>query len=193
MDYSDLEALEPEYYNSLRQILELPMEALGLELTFSAETLSFGRHVVIDLIPGGRSVPVTDENKFEYVQLIAQHRMTTGIRSQIDAFLNGFYDLVPPELISIFSPTELELLICGLPDVDVEELQMYTEYHQYRSSDPCIEWFWETLKSFNREERALFLLFVTGTSKVVYSIVDPTPIICLTSTSGSLGSTRWLL
>ena len=85
---------------------------------------------------------------------------------QIEAFLDGFYQLVPPELISIFSPTELELLICGLPDVDVDELCANTEYHQYRSTDAMIVWFWEVLRGFNREERALFLQFVTGTSKV---------------------------
>jgi E3 ubiquitin-protein ligase HUWE1 len=166
VDYSDLEALEPDYYNSLKQILELPMDALGLELAFSAETLTFGKHEIIDLIPGGRNIPVTEENKMDYVQLVAQHRMTTGIRSQIEAFLRGFYELVPPELISIFSPTELELLISGLPEVDIGELRMSTDYHQYRVTDDCITWFWEVLKEFNREEKALFLLFVTGTSKV---------------------------
>lgn len=166
VDYSDLEALEPDYYKSLKQILNIPIESLGLDLTFSADMQKFGKQEVIDLVPNGRSIPVTDDNKFEYVQLTAQHRMTTGIRSQIDAFLNGFYELVPPELITIFSPTELELLICGLPDVDIEELKQYTEYSQFRITDSNIIWFWEVLKTFNREERALFLLFVTGTSKV---------------------------
>ena len=172
VDYNDLEALEPEYYNSLKAILEVPIEALGLELTFSAETQTFGKVEIIDLVSNGRNIPVTDENKFDYVQLVAQHRMTTGIKSQIDAFLRGFYELVPAELISIFSPTELELLICGLPDVDIDELRINTEYHQYRATDTCIQWFWEVLKGFSREDRALFLLFVTGTSKVRYANVN---------------------
>jgi HECT-domain (ubiquitin-transferase) len=59
-------------------------------------------------------------------------RPTYSQLPQIEAFLAGFYEQVPPELISIFSPTELELLICGLPDVDVDELYANTEYHQYR-------------------------------------------------------------
>lgn len=120
----------------------------------------------MDLIPNGRNIPVTDENKADYIRLIAHHRMTSAIRSQIDSFLNGFYDLVPPELISIFSPAELELLICGLPDVNIDELQANTEYHQYKATDDVIVWFWEELRSYNREERASFLQFVTGTSKV---------------------------
>ena len=47
VDYSDIEGLEPEYYKSLKQILEFPLEDLGLELTFSAESQTFGKHQVI--------------------------------------------------------------------------------------------------------------------------------------------------
>jgi E3 ubiquitin-protein ligase HUWE1 len=47
--------------------------------------------------------------------------MTSAIRQQIDAFLSGFYDIVPPQIVAVFSPAELELLICGLPDVRVED------------------------------------------------------------------------
>ena len=121
---------------------------------------------VVDLIQNGRNIAVTDDNKTDYIRLIAHHRMTSGIRSQIDSFLLGFYDLVPAVLINIFSPAELELLICGLPDVNIEELQQHTDYHQYKASDEVIVWFWDTLKGLDREERASFLQFVTGTSKV---------------------------
>ncbi len=38
---------------------------------------------------------MTNANKREYVNLIAQHRMTTAIRGQINAFLAGFWDLIP--------------------------------------------------------------------------------------------------
>lgn len=48
-----------------------------------------GRHEVVDLVPNGRNVMVTDENKLEYVQRITHHRMTNSIRDQIEAFLEG--------------------------------------------------------------------------------------------------------
>ena len=166
VDYVDIEAVDPEYYKSLLQILEYPVESLGIELFFTAESRVFGRDRVDELIPGGATIAVTDENKHEYVKLISQHRMTTAIRSQIEAFLDGFYDLIPAELISIFSPTEVELLVCGLPDVDIEDLRTNTEYSQYSFNEPLISWFWDILRSFTSEEKALFLQFVTGTSKV---------------------------
>lgn len=71
-----------------------------------------------ELIPGGRNIRVTEENKHEYVDLVAEHRLTTAIRPQINAFMEGFNDLIPKDLISIFNDKELELLISGLPDID---------------------------------------------------------------------------
>jgi len=73
---------------------------------------------------------------------------------------------VPPELISIFDAQELELLISGLPNVDIDDLRANTEYNGYKNTDPQIEFFWNVLQSFSKEEKALFLQFVTGTSKV---------------------------
>jgi E3 ubiquitin-protein ligase HUWE1 len=166
VDNTDIEATEPDYYRNLKQILDYPLETLGVELTFSAETLNFGTLEVVDLIPGGRKIAVTDENKADYVRLVAHHRMTHAIRAQTDAFLDGFFDLVPAELISIFSPSELELLICGMPDINIDELRANTEYRQYHETDPVIIWFWNCLSTLSREDRAAFLQFVTGTSKV---------------------------
>ena len=162
----DMEAADPEFYKNLKQILSHSLDDLGLDLTFSAESREFGREETRDLVPDGRHLAVTDENKAEYVALMCRHRMTSGIHAQIEAFLGGFHDLVPPELISIFNEKELELLISGLPDVDLDDLQLHTEYSGWRPTDQGIEWFWAALRSLTREERALFLQFVTGSAKV---------------------------
>jgi E3 ubiquitin-protein ligase HUWE1 len=84
VSYLDLEAIEPDYYKSLTQILELPLDCLVLELEFSAESNDFGLVKVVDLIPNGRNIPVTDDNKLEYVQLVANHRMTSNIQKQVN-------------------------------------------------------------------------------------------------------------
>ena len=81
--------------------------------------------------PDGQNIPVTEENKKEYVQLACQMKMTSSIRSQIKSFLEGFYEIIPKELISIFNEQELELLICGLPTIDIDNLKANTEYHKY--------------------------------------------------------------
>jgi E3 ubiquitin-protein ligase HUWE1 len=80
--------------------------------------------------------------------------------------ISGFHDIVPAELISIFNEQELELLISGLPDIDVDDWKNNTEYHNYSASSPQMQWFWRAVRSFDKEERAKLLQFVTGTSKV---------------------------
>jgi len=164
--HHDMEAIDPDYYRNLKTILEFKLADIGMELTFSIEDHSFGRIQTIDLIPNGRTIHVTEERKEEYVRLICQHRMTTAIQSQIKAYLDGFYELVSPELIAIFTPRELELLISGLPDIDVHDLKKNTDYVGWKATDKEIEWFWNILFSLSRNEKAAFLQFATGSSKV---------------------------
>ena len=83
------------------------------------------------MIPNGRHNAVTEENKKEYVKLVCQMKMTGAIRKQIDSFLEGFYEIIPKRLISIFDEQELELLISGLPNIDLDDLKANTEYHKY--------------------------------------------------------------
>lgn len=78
----------------------------------------------------------------------------------------GFHDIIPAELIAIFNEQELELLISGLPDIDVDDWKGNTEYHNYSAASQQIQWFWRAIRSFDKEERAKLLQFVTGTSKV---------------------------
>jgi E3 ubiquitin-protein ligase HUWE1 len=161
----DMETLDLDYYRSLVWILENDITDVTFE-TFSAEVEAFGVTETVDLIPGGRDIAVTEENKQEYVRLVVEHRLIKSVEAQLDAFLGGFHDIVPSELVSIFNEQELELLISGLPDIDVDDWKNTTEYHNYQATSPQIQWFWRAVKSFDEEERAKLLQFVTGTSKV---------------------------
>jgi HECT-domain (ubiquitin-transferase) len=48
----------------------------------------------------------------------------------------------------------------------VDDLRANTEYSGYSIASPVIQWFWEVVQSFSKEDKARFLQFVTGTSKV---------------------------
>lgn len=180
----DMETLDLDYYKSLLWMLENDITDIITE-TFSVETDDFGVVEVVDLIENGRNVPVSEENKQEYVQLVIEYRLTGSVQTQLEKFLEGmrlisdirssgvvltlglgFHDIVPPELIAIFNEQELELLISGLPDIDVDDWKNHTEYHNYQAASPQIQWFWRAVRSFDKEERAKLLQFVTGTSKV---------------------------
>ena len=182
VDFKDLESVDLEYYNSLVWMLENSIEGV-LELTFSVESEEFGVTNVIDLKPNGRNIPVTDHNKKEYVKLVTEHRLTKSIEKQIQSFLEGFHEIIPKDLIKIFSENELELLISGLPDIDVDAWKNQTDYHGFTPSDPIVLWFWRVLRSFDSTQKASFLQFVTGSSRV--------PLEGFGSLQGSQGTQRF--
>nr|KAF6462000.1 HECT domain and ankyrin repeat containing E3 ubiquitin protein ligase 1 [Molossus molossus] len=103
----------------------------------------------------------------EYVQLVTELRMTRAIQPQINAFLQGFHMFIPPSLIQLFDEFELELLLSGMPEIDVSDWIKNTEYTSgYERQDPVIQWFWEVVEDITPEERVLLLQFVTGSSRV---------------------------
>ena len=178
----DMETLDLDYYKSLLWMLENDITDIMTE-TFSIDTEAFGVTQTLDLIENGRNVTVTEENKHEYVRLLVEYRLSGSVQEQLEHFLKGtlylngfrststnvclgFHDIVPPELVAIFNEQELELLISGLPDIDVDEWKNNTEYQNYTAASPQIQWFWRAVRSFDKEERAKLLQFVTGTSKV---------------------------
>ncbi|KAF4997039.1 hypothetical protein FGRMN_4127 [Fusarium graminum] len=161
----DMESFDPDYYKSLCWMLENDITDIITE-TFSVEDDEFGVTNVVDLIENGREIAVTEENKHDYVRLVVDHKLLSSVKEQMAHFLQGFHDIIPAELISIFNEQELELLISGLPDIDVDDWKSNTEYHNYNPSSQQIQWFWRALRSFDKEERAKLLQFVTGTSKV---------------------------
>ncbi|XP_063288562.1 E3 ubiquitin-protein ligase HUWE1 isoform X2 [Pelobates fuscus] len=164
--YTDMESEDYHFYQGLVYLLENDVSTLGYDLTFSTEVQEFGVCEVRDLKPNGANILVTEDNKKEYVHLVCQMKMTGAIRKQLAAFLEGFYEIIPKRLISIFTEQELELLISGLPTIDIDDLKSNTEYHKYQSNSIQIQWFWRALRSFDQADRAKFLQFVTGTSKV---------------------------
>lgn len=170
--YHDIEAIDPDYYRNLKWMLENDVSDLPY-LTFSMDPdeekhILYEKTEVTDyeLKPGGRNIRVTEETKQEYVDLVAEHILTTAIRPQINGFLEGFTELVPRDLISLFNDKELELLISGLPEIDLDDLKANTEYIGYSAASPVIQWFWEVVRAFSKEDMARLLQFVTGTSKV---------------------------
>ncbi|KAJ1983136.1 E3 ubiquitin-protein ligase tom1 [Dimargaris verticillata] len=165
VDYRDMEAIDPEYYKSLVWMLEHDITDV-FDLTFSLEVEEFGKESTVELKPNGSEIPVTEENKHEYVRLVCEQRLTRSIQDQIDHFLTGFHDVIPRDLVQIFNEQELELLISGLPDIDIDDWKNNTEYRGYSVSSLQIRWFWRGVRSFDQEERAKLLQFVTGTSKV---------------------------
>ena len=144
--FSDLEFVDEELYRNLKWLKRSCPQVSSLMLDFS---ISYGGShagptngsfntctniVSYDLKPGGSELPVTDDNKEEYLQLRLRHRMLDSIKPQLEHFLSGLYEVVPADLLSVFDYQELDLLLCGTPDIDLDDWMRNTEYlgtHQH--------------------------------------------------------------
>uniref|UniRef100_A0A672S7N6 E3 ubiquitin-protein ligase n=1 Tax=Sinocyclocheilus grahami TaxID=75366 RepID=A0A672S7N6_SINGR len=161
----DMESVDNEYFNSLRWILE--NDPTDLDLRFTIDEELFGQTHQHELKPGGADIVINDNNKKEYIHLVMQWRFVDRIQRQMTAFKEGFYELIPQDLIKIFDENELELLMCGLGDVDVNDWRENTKYKNgYNPNHPVIIWFWKTVLLMDAEKRIRLLQFVTGTSRV---------------------------
>ncbi|XP_033022289.1 E3 ubiquitin-protein ligase NEDD4 isoform X2 [Lacerta agilis] len=161
----DMESVDSEYYSSLRWILENDPKELDLRFTVDEEL--FGQTHQHELKTGGSDVVVTNKNKQEYIYLVIQWRFVNRIRKQMAAFKEGFFELIPQDLITIFDENELELLMCGLGDVDVNDWREHTKYKNgYSANHIVIQWFWKAVLLMDSEKRIRLLQFVTGTSRV---------------------------
>jgi E3 ubiquitin-protein ligase NEDD4 len=87
--------------------------------TFTTTEERFGEMVTIDLKPGGESIPVTEQNKKEYVDSVVDYRISQRVKQQFDSFMEGLLELIPRDLINVFDERELELLIGGMAEIDM--------------------------------------------------------------------------
>lgn len=163
-----LPSLDPELYKSLTYIKHYEGDVEDFNLTFSVNENILGKLVTYELIPCGKSINVTQENKISYVHLMAHFRMHRQIDEQCNAFVKGFRSLISSEWLAMFSTPELQRLISGdnIP-IDLNDLRRNTKYYGgFHNNHRVIVWFWNLLENdFSNEELGLLLKFVTSCSK----------------------------
>jgi E3 ubiquitin-protein ligase HUWE1 len=94
-------------HRNLKWILENNIDEADLGLTFEADADNFGMVEAVELVPNGRDVPVSEDNKREYVRLVMELKLQKSIGKQMEALLDGFHQIVPPALLPVFKEYEL--------------------------------------------------------------------------------------
>ena len=89
----------------------------------------------VELKPDGANIPVTEDNKKEYVKLIVRYRLLRGIEEQVASIKRGFSEIVPHEFLDMFDERELELVIGGLGEIDLDDWKRNTEYRYCDEAD----------------------------------------------------------
>ncbi|XP_063052720.1 NEDD4-like E3 ubiquitin-protein ligase WWP2 isoform X2 [Engraulis encrasicolus] len=162
----DLESIDPEFYNSIMWVKDNNLEECGVELYFAQDMEILGKVSTHMLKDDGENVLVTEENKEEYIRLLTDWRFTRGVEEQTKAFLDGFNEVVPLEWLRYFDEKELELMLCGMQEIDLSDWQKNTIYRHYTKNSKQIHWFWQVVKEMDNEKRIRLLQFVTGTCRL---------------------------
>lgn len=161
----DLESVDAELHRGLTWMLENDITDI-IDETFTTTEERFGEMVTVELKPGGADVPVTEENKKEYVDCVVEYRISRRVKEQFEAFMSGFSELIPQDLINVFDERELELLIGGMSEIDVDDWAKFTDYRGYEVNDEVVQWFWKCVRSWPPERKSRLLQFATGTSRI---------------------------
>lgn len=173
--FSDLEFVDDVLYRNLkwlkRQAEDGEHEMIeSMMLDFSISYTAASQTVTYDLKEDGSNIPVTAENLDEYLQLRLRHRLLDSVKCQLENLLLGFYEVIPPELLSVFDYQELDLLLCGVPELDLEDWMRHTEYMgEYRrlgGKHHIIRWFWRSVEAMSNEDRVRLLQFTTGCARL---------------------------
>lgn len=77
---------------------------------------------------------------------MVEWRIQKRVEEQFNAFVTGFHELIPPDLVSVFDERELELLIGGIADIDVNDWKKHTDYRGYEETSPVIQNFWQVCR-----------------------------------------------
>lgn len=169
MHYKYFETDDPEFYKS-KVCFILNNDVSEMDLVFAEEKYSKTGQLekVVELVAGGAQVPVTNENKILYLNLLAQYRLANQVREEVDHFLKGLNELVPENLLAIFDENELELLMCGTGDISVCDFKAHAVVvgGSWHFREKVMRWFWTVVSSFTQEELARLLQFTTGSSQL---------------------------
>ena len=175
----DVQVEDPCLYASLKETLSGSAEYLGMLCkTFvieseEADYMHSGatkRRRSIELKPGGEEIDVTAENVGEYVQLYAKQSLVGGYCHQVAAFRSGlavfFDDELLTKLRTCCTVADVQLLLCGAPDIDMDDWIKNTRYDppEYANSNQ-VRWFWALVRSMTTEERSRLLYFCTGSMR----------------------------
>lgn len=168
--HDDVKDLDECLYAGLSQLTKMEDVSLA-SLDFTATLECFGMRVEHELIENGASIMVCNDNVDKYLEKNIRYRTFDRILPQLTELLLGFYDVVPEPYLSVFDASELELILCGLPDIDLTDWQAHTQYtglfELEGSNAEAVRWFWEVLEvDYDIEMKARLLQFATGTSGV---------------------------
>jgi hypothetical protein len=159
-------------YNDLGDKVQDALEQSNLPNNFTVNESHCPELVeTIPLKADGESIPVTEENKEEFVMLLLERVLIKGVARQVACFRRGLLRVIPEDLVQriaeLMTVKEIELMICGVDEIDVGDWEKHSSYENgYTPESQPVRWFWEAVRRMSQHQRAALLSFATGSSQV---------------------------
>ncbi|KAH7701666.1 E3 ubiquitin-protein ligase HECW1, partial [Aphelenchoides avenae] len=113
-----------------------------LDLNFSVTEEVAGEITERELLPGGRNIMVMESNKEEFISLLVRRRMERNVEDQSKALLRGLYTVIDRNFLRVFDEKQLELVLSGTVEIDIEDWRDNTEYKGgYFDGHVVVKWF----------------------------------------------------
>jgi len=165
----DLESIDLFCMQSLDSIRHIDLQGIDSESFrtsfFETFTTMSTDDREVELRSGGADIDVTFETRAEFCDLVENYRLHE-FDAQAQAVRRGLATMVPIKLLSLFTWDQLEMMVCGVAEIDVKLLQKVTEYSSCSATDEHVRFFWQALEEFSIDERAMFLRFTWGRSRL---------------------------
>ncbi|XP_067008518.1 probable E3 ubiquitin-protein ligase HERC4 isoform X2 [Anabrus simplex] len=165
----DLKGLSPTLAKSLQDVLDYDGDDLESVFCLSFEVTRdvYGEIKVHPLKPDGGNIPVTQNNKKEFVDLYVDFLLNSSVEKHFSAFSGGFHKVCGGRVLELFHSHELMAVVVGNENYDWEELEQNAEYKNgYTADDPVIRYFWEVFHELSLEQKKKFLLYLTGSDRI---------------------------
>ncbi|VDM58465.1 unnamed protein product [Angiostrongylus costaricensis] len=169
VDLHHLKSFDPAIYKHLKNLRSLTADELAaLELDFSVIIDDVGDVQTVDLIPGGRGIRVTIDNRLEYIRSYVNLFLYKRIEPLVDAMRAGVSTVIDPGWLAMFSPSELQTLVSGADaDLDVEDMMKHCAVHNIKdeADREYMDLFWSVVGEMSPEDKRGLLKFITGCSR----------------------------
>ena len=107
---------------------------------------------------------MNNSNKLKYIHLVAHYKLNISFKKPLEAFCAGFHEIIPAAVLSIFSESELQILISGSnKTIDLNDLKSNSRYAAgFHMFDSTVRMFWNVVFKFSEKEKMALLKFVTS-------------------------------
>lgn len=156
----ELEDIDTQYSISLSD----PSNLYGLYFIYPVNE----KNQEIEMIENGQNIEVNESNANEYIKLFKEYTFGKMIKSKIDAFVNGFSQILDIETLNFFTSNEINRIICGDGfNLTKKILQDNVRIgYGFGPNSEQINFLFDIILEMDHNERNLFFQFITGSSRL---------------------------